>query len=198
MSDKASSTEKVRICKACKRENPPDEDICQKCYADLPPATEKSATDDTGSSEEEPKADDSNFREKGRNPENECPECGADVGSLPVCPRCGKSFTSFRLCWQEVDLKNVPITCERPLFVGRIPPVDNELARHIDAGFPCVSRMHAEIFLERDGNLYLRDLESKNGTYVNQKRVAAYIPQRLQAGDTLSFSSKLSARVEKS
>jgi EAL domain-containing protein (putative c-di-GMP-specific phosphodiesterase class I) len=48
-----------------------------------------------------------------------------------------------------------------------------------------VSNVHAE-FIERDGQLVLRDLGSTNGTYVNGERLL--VEKRLQEGDLIQFS----------
>jgi EAL domain-containing protein (putative c-di-GMP-specific phosphodiesterase class I) len=50
----------------------------------------------------------------------------------------------------------------------------------------CVSKEHAELF-ERDNALWLRDLESTNGTYVNGERVHSDI--RLKEGDIVQFAT---------
>jgi pSer/pThr/pTyr-binding forkhead associated (FHA) protein len=50
-----------------------------------------------------------------------------------------------------------------------------------------VSQIHARVF-RRDGDVWVEDLGSTNGTYLNQKRVAAAVPlrkgDRLQVGQT--------------
>lgn len=190
--------EMERICGACGRSNPPSEDICVECFADISQVTPTPVVGDSASPEEESPSEGSRAGEAERGPRNECPECGTDLDGMSECPRCGESVSGYCLCWQEIDLGKTPVTGARPVFVGRVPPVDSELTRHIDAGFPWVSRVHAEIFGEQGGCIYVRDLNSKNGTFVNQQRIAAYIPRQLQAGDTVSFSRKLSAKVEKS
>jgi len=48
-----------------------------------------------------------------------------------------------------------------------------------------VSRQHAEIFLDQ-GLYYLRDLGSKNGTYVNEQLITAAV--RLQDGDSVQIA----------
>ena len=61
-----------------------------------------------------------------------------------------------------------------------------------------VSRRHAEIFC-REGSLFLRDLNSKNGTYLNKQRILPEEPVRLERGTsvcsigeaTQSYSIKL-------
>lgn len=48
-----------------------------------------------------------------------------------------------------------------------------------------VSRQHAEIYLDQ-GLYYLRDLGSKNGTYVNEQAITE--PVRLQDGDSVQIA----------
>jgi pSer/pThr/pTyr-binding forkhead associated (FHA) protein len=51
-----------------------------------------------------------------------------------------------------------------------------------------VSQVHARVF-RRDGSLYVEDLGSTNGTFVNKKQVSAAVPlrkgDRLQVGKTV-------------
>jgi FHA domain len=47
-----------------------------------------------------------------------------------------------------------------------------------------VSQIHARVF-RRDGDLYLEDLGSTNGTYLNQKKVTA--PVTIRKGDKVQF-----------
>ena len=50
-----------------------------------------------------------------------------------------------------------------------------------------VSRLHARC--TRSGpNVYLEDLGSRNGTFLNGQRLAAHTPQRLRAGDEVSLA----------
>lgn len=66
-----------------------------------------------------------------------------------------------------------------PLSIGRQPSADLYLYS------TRVSHRHAELF-EQEGGLWIRDLDSTNGTYVNSVRVVE--PVRLQEGDTLHFA----------
>lgn len=50
----------------------------------------------------------------------------------------------------------------------------------------CVSKDHAEIF-ERDGHIWVRDLNSTNGTYVNGNRVQH--EARIEVGDLVQFAT---------
>jgi EAL domain-containing protein (putative c-di-GMP-specific phosphodiesterase class I) len=68
-----------------------------------------------------------------------------------------------------------------PFLVGRLP----EAALCIPAAN--ISKQHAEIELEA-GRLFVRDLGSTNGTFVNRRRVAGREP--LHDGDLLYFASE--------
>ena len=66
-----------------------------------------------------------------------------------------------------------------PFRVGR--RIDSDLFLNSSHG----SQRHAELF-ERDGSLWLRDLDSTNGTSVNGKRLSS--PQCLVDGDVVHFA----------
>ena len=63
--------------------------------------------------------------------------------------------------------------------VGRHPNCDVSLFQL--PGFENVSRQHAE-FVYLNGRWFVRDRDSKNGTCVNGKRIAARIPCLLNSG----------------
>jgi hypothetical protein len=87
--------------------------------------------------------------------------------------------------WGEVE-----VTAGLPLVVGR---EGSTLARRL-ADYPNVSRRHAEIALA-DGRLTVEDLNSVNGTFVNDERVPALRPRPLVDGDELRFAAVLRATV---
>jgi predicted component of type VI protein secretion system len=64
---------------------------------------------------------------------------------------------------------------QTPAVVGRSSDADVHL------NDPWVSRVHCEI-CRRDGNLVVRDLESRHGVYVNEQRVPQAV---LHPGDVL-------------
>jgi pSer/pThr/pTyr-binding forkhead associated (FHA) protein len=69
------------------------------------------------------------------------------------------------------------ISIDRPMVVGRDPSVDLVLqGGHI-------SRKHAELSL-RENELWVKDLNSSNGTYVNGQRISE---QALKSGDELQI-----------
>lgn len=53
---------------------------------------------------------------------------------------------------------------------------------------PLVSQLHARLF-RRDGQYFIEDLGSTNGTFVNRKRVGGPVPvapnDRISVGDTV-------------
>jgi hypothetical protein len=52
-----------------------------------------------------------------------------------------------------------------------------------------ISRKHAELFIDFEGNVFVTDLSSKNGTYVNNRRV--FQSEQLFTGDTLMVGNKI-------
>ena len=54
---------------------------------------------------------------------------------------------------------------------------------------PGISRVHANL-LCRNGNVYLEDLDSTNGTYVNQVRISSKKGAELHYGDVVSFAGE--------
>jgi serine/threonine protein kinase len=72
--------------------------------------------------------------------------------------------------------------------VGRDP--DNDLV----ANFAQISRHHAEIHFEDDAWSVV-DINSTNGTFVNDERIWPGQPRRLQAGDILRFGPTIAYRV---
>lgn len=67
-----------------------------------------------------------------------------------------------------------------PFSVGRMADCNLVLASK------SVSRNHADLFL-KDAQLWVRDLESRNGTYLNRKKVKGTAP--VQGGDILHFGT---------
>jgi EAL domain-containing protein (putative c-di-GMP-specific phosphodiesterase class I) len=66
-----------------------------------------------------------------------------------------------------------------PFRMGRKPDISLPIPRST------VSSQHAEIFV-REGNLWIRDLKSTNGTYVNGKPVLS--EEKLSAGDLIQLA----------
>jgi len=79
------------------------------------------------------------------------------------------------------NASNLKIT-ELPCIIGK--SVLNSLCR-IDN--QTVSRRHAKIYRDKDG-LYIVDLDSTNGTYVNDIRLEKLEPHEIKHGDYIRFS----------
>lgn len=71
-----------------------------------------------------------------------------------------------------------------------IDPLPFTIGRHADnhlvISAKSISRNHAEIFIKESG-LWIRDLDSKNGTHVNRQRIDH--PTRLHAADVVHFGT---------
>ncbi len=103
------------------------------------------------------------------------PISGADkdrTSSLPTWFFVGQVDSTLPA--QRVQIDYTPFT------VGRTTNL--QLTINCD----CVSKEHAE-FIQRDRKLFLRDLESTNGTYVNGVRIDAETP--IKEGDVIQFGT---------
>ncbi|MEO1849463.1 MAG: FHA domain-containing protein [Psychrobacter sp.] len=79
-------------------------------------------------------------------------------------------------------LGDLTLKVEDSLSVGR--GGDNDVV----LGSKQVSRNHAILSI-LDGQLYVKDLDSSNGTFINDQRIAGNESNQLQADDTLGFAS---------
>ena len=79
-------------------------------------------------------------------------------------------------------LGDLTLTVEDSLSVGR--GGDNDVV----LGSKQVSRNHAVLSV-LDGQLYVKDLDSSNGTFINDQRIVGNESNQLQADDTLGFAS---------
>lgn len=103
----------------------------------------------------------------------------------PAEPRAAAPRPEVALKWQITaltgPLANTRILIDGIKLVGRDPTADIQ----ITGGH--ISRKHAE-FLLREGQLWIRDLNSSNGTYVNQRQTHE---QPLYLGDEIKFDAVL-------
>ncbi len=60
---------------------------------------------------------------------------------------------------------------------------------------PAASRRHLALF-SQSGQLYVQDLESGNGTKLNQVPIASGVPVEVHHGDMLSIGEHVTIRVE--
>lgn len=117
-----------------------------------------------------------------------CPaqECGASspAGSVE-CEYCGSRLVHGGPCligpWGELHLDDTgPVQLGRQSAAARVA----ESLRDLDA----VSRFHAEVVV-RDGEAWISDVGSLNGTFVNDRRLDRGAPVVLQPGDRIRLGS---------
>ena len=101
-------------------------------------------------------------------------EASAEEAKSPI----NTSETGWSLHAQHSKLKDTPYIIAGKSIMGRSKDCD------LAVPYKLLSRHHVE-FTVRDGQLYLRDLGSSNGSYVNGHRVAE---ARLQPGDQVSLA----------
>ena len=102
----------------------------------------------------------------------------ASAGAAPVAAGGGGRGTAARLKVVEpAEMRGRTFDLGDELTIGRASGCQVALE-----GDKAVSQLHARLF-RRDGRLYLEDLGSTNGTYLNAKKVSG--PVALQRGDRL-------------
>jgi EAL domain-containing protein (putative c-di-GMP-specific phosphodiesterase class I) len=79
----------------------------------------------------------------------------------------------------NTPVQRIPVATQ-PFTIGR------EFENSLCLAHPTISRRHAELLLV-DNELLVRDLASRNGTYLNGRRVQKF--ERLQDGDMLQFGA---------
>ncbi len=96
----------------------------------------------------------------------------------------------------EVEVLNtgrkVLLSADREILVGRLDAAHGifpELDMTTDGGLEQgVSRRHARIYT-REGTCFVEDLDSTNGTFLNDERVTPYLPYAFRDGDMLMFGT---------
>ncbi|KAJ0408389.1 hypothetical protein P43SY_003115 [Pythium insidiosum] len=73
---------------------------------------------------------------------------------------------------------------------------DQESCDHV-LGNPSVSRKHAAVIHDASGGIYLVDLMSRHGTYVNRKKLPPHDPHLLHEGDIVKFGQSIRVYVLK-
>jgi pSer/pThr/pTyr-binding forkhead associated (FHA) protein len=101
----------------------------------------------------------------------------SDGGVKPVAKKREPQVNAEE-AWQIIGAAKQTKSIVGTMVVGRSPDCD------ITFSYERLSRRHAQ-FHESDGVLWITDLESANGTFVNGKRLTAV--ERLNDGDKLSF-----------
>ena len=113
----------------------------------------------------------------------EDPEPGARPGS--VAP---KGRLALRMPWgQQINLPD-----ERDLVLGR--STEHFHAHPNAVAAEQISRRHARVYRDEQGDLYVEDLTSANGTYLDGDRVTG-TPRQLRAGQILRLALDVECTV---
>lgn len=191
----------VRICPVCASENAPSAQRCDSCGAmligvDLSETAPPVRTDVPQAPAVPPAAAVSAAVRK-------CPhaDCGQlnppDAQRCVYCNRPLEERTPASAAQVRAALRwpwNEELEIAGKLVVGREPPAPAALAARLEREYPNVSRRHAELLLV-EGALWIIDLGSSNGTFVNDTRLAPNQRVRLVNGARVRFAAKLTAVV---
>ena len=199
---------RVKVCPVCGKENKKQAIACIECKASLfnihptDPADEKLQESQDENNVDEVKVTESSQAEKlCPNPDCQMPLIADEI----YCQYCNRpiEFESladiqrFDTCSPVFQLKvgdySFPISdCQ--FLVGR-DEQHSPLAPYIPKAFDNVSRRHAELWVEND-SLYVRDLNSTNGTFVNGQSIAPDTKKDLKEGDRVRFAADFEVRIE--
>ena len=194
----------VRICPVCTTENAPAAQRCESCGAmligvDLSEQTPEQAPKQAAEQAQPPAA----APQPAAATPRKCPhaDCGQlnspDAERCVYCDRPLDVETTAPLARIRAALRwpwNEELEIAGRLLIGREPPVPAALAARLEHEYSNVSRLHAELLLA-DGALWIADLGSSNGTFVNDIRLAPRQRVRLFNGARLRFAANLTAVV---
>lgn len=188
-------------CPACGEDNHVGDALCARCGFLLPENDSYDPVGDTVASAARPPA-----------PER-CPACGVEVPDPTniACVECLEEFApapppvpgaagpartrretrSLRLVF---GARAVGVPDAGTMLLGRDPAVSPVAALFSDSDN--VSRRHACVGVDADGSAWVRDENSTNGTFVNDKPVPSGRKTPLADGDRLRIASNVVARVE--
>lgn len=177
----------MRTCQVCGLGNAAESgDFCVRCGQSLHDAT-RSDSAETADAQSRPSED----GDVGQAAARVC-ECGAALEpGVPACDYCGgtQSTPAFVVTWAwgSMPLHN-------RVFIGRVPPVEPDLAQRLERDYGSVSRMHAEISV-RDAIVSVRDFGSLNGTYINDMQIVPHQDVRVNLGDRIRFARTVEATI---
>ena len=197
----------MATCTICGKENPAGADYCEDCGAALAPvgdgATGGGEVPGAPSGAPTPAQDDATplateppfSPEEGATATTPQPTPPATPGEAAPAPTPVLNPRLAVKRYGAVTAEEIPLQGDR-LVVGRFDPetgpVDIDLSTAPEAGQ--LSRHHAELYREADGQWYVKDLGSTNGVFVKRPdsslfgpRVTA--PTALTPGDEVAFGN---------
>lgn len=123
-----------------------------------------------------------------------CNECGAALGTVvparrtPVQSALSAAVTAERAQIVIDNGQSVVLSGKTSYLIGREDPMSGIFPEidttRSDGDVAGVSRRHAEI-VQQSNQWFLQDLNSTNGTFVNNQRVSAQTRHPLHAGDQI-------------
>lgn len=165
----------MKTCPLCKASNPDNQEFCLNCSGDL--TTVDADTPATTSSDDAPASSN-----KDRGPD-------LRPGDLKLVVKAG-------------DLPDMAYLLDEPnMTIGRHDPVDGyfpdiDLYDQEPEGDWTVSKAHARLSFQ-DGRLYIIDLGSVNGTYINDpERITPHRDCVLNVGDVVAFGSRVVLKLK--
>lgn len=110
--------------------------------------------------------------------------------------RYGDDAFGSRALGIEVEIlethRKVLLSADAEILIGRLDAAHGvfpELDLTSDGGLEHgISRRHARLYT-REGKWYVEDLDSTNGTYVNEERLTPYLPYAFSDGDILTLGT---------
>ncbi len=122
------------------------------------------------------------------------PGCGATLASEAVeCPYCGERIAADRASSLRVTVAGAAtdLRSGETLNLGRddFSPLADALA-----ALDHISRRHARLECRGDG-MWITDLGSSNGTYLDDRRLDPYTPERVEAGMPVRLASNVAIEI---
>ncbi|MFH1603988.1 MAG: FHA domain-containing protein [Pseudomonadota bacterium] len=206
----------VKICPVCEAHNPPAAQRCASCSAmligvDITEQADASVAPIAGASA------DATRETAATIPDTTAATASASVQPVPRrCPHadCGQlNPPGAERCvycnrlMEDAQASDPPALRARirwpwaeetqisdRLMIGREAPAPPALAARLEREFSNVSRRHTELVIDRD-SLWIVDLGSANGTFVNDTRLTPNQRVRLANGARLRFAANLTVLV---
>ena len=183
---------KFKICPECGAKNPPDVSDCEKCDFDLMnvPVTDEQQLAAINAAQKTVVDKGNLFRICGecgeKNPPNarKCKSCGEDISDvIPTTDTAPEpEIKSAAFVLRSLDDKiTLPLDRE-DIILGR----EHELKDYLTAK-NFVSRRHCRLTIE-DEKLFVEDLGSANGTYVNNEKISR--KTKLSRGDEIGLGDE--------
>lgn len=187
-------------CTICGKENPAGVEYCEDCGAALHPVAGAPSADSGTPAQPSAEAVTPTPSDAPFSPESEptvlppAPPEADEATPPPTLP----TITNPRLAVKRygvVTAEEIPLLGER-LVVGRFDPetgpVDIDLSSSPEAGQ--LSRHHAELYREADGQWHVQDLGSTNGVFVKRPESSTFGPRlttpvALHPGDEVAFGN---------